>query len=117
MTWKPVVGQLSNSAHRNYVSRLYRRSLKLTQDWYWRREEFREKALIIRGYFEASKSLTNIAQVEEACGYTEHLLAVYRHPQPHICKPLLLSSLDINSPGGTKFERNLPLSEEVIVLV
>ncbi|KAJ3303094.1 hypothetical protein HDV03_004173 [Kappamyces sp. JEL0829] len=103
--WKPVLGQLNTPAHRIYITRLYRRSLKLAQDWHWRREEYREKALIIRSYFEASRHLTNIAQVEEACGHTEYLLAAYRHPQPHIY---------INAPGGSKFERNTPFPEEVL---
>lgn len=83
--WKPVVNSLESQAHQIYVKRLYRRSLKLAQDWYWRREEYREKALIIRNYFEAGKQLTNKKQVEEALGFTESLLAAYRHPQPHIC--------------------------------
>lgn len=84
--WKPVVNSLENQSHKIYVKRLYRRSLKLAQDWYWRREEYREKALIIRNYFDAGKQFTNKKQVEEALGFTEHLLAVYRHPQPHTCK-------------------------------
>jgi hypothetical protein len=58
----------------------------LAQDWYWRREEFREKALIIRGHFEAGRNITNLKEAEEALGHTEHLLAVYRHPQPFTCK-------------------------------
>jgi hypothetical protein len=84
--WKPTVQSLQSPAHKIYVTRLYRRSLKLAQDWYWRREEFREKALIIRGHFEAGRNITNLKEAEEALGHTEHLLAVYRHPQPFTCK-------------------------------
>lgn len=83
--WKPAVQSISTPAHQIYVKRLYRRSLKLAQDWYWRREEYREKALIIRNYFEAGRNITNLKEVEEALGHTEHLLAVYRHPQPFTC--------------------------------
>ena len=118
--WKPTVNALESTAHKIYVKRLYRRSLRLAQDWYWRREEFREKALIIRGYFDAGRNITNLREAEEALGHTEHLLAVYRHPQPFTCNAafsLLFSQplLDINSNGGTKFERNTPFPPEVYI--
>lgn len=79
-----VVNQLNSAAHKLYVKRLYRRSLKLAQDWHWRREEFRAKALTVRGLFEANRELTNLKEVERLLAYTEFVLATYQHPQPYV---------------------------------
>jgi NADH dehydrogenase (ubiquinone) 1 beta subcomplex subunit 9 len=99
---------LSSNAHKLYVKKLYRQSLRTCIDWYWRREEQREKQMMVRELFEANRFLTNVKEVEHCLGRTEQLLSVYQHPQPYI---------QINAPGGTKFERNLPFPEEVLIIL
>ncbi|KAJ3111651.1 hypothetical protein HDU96_005487 [Phlyctochytrium bullatum] len=90
-------------SHTKEIQRLYRKSLKLAQDWYWQREEFRQKALVIREAFEAKRGLVNPQEIQAAVLNTERLLAKYYHPQPYICP---------TAPGGSKWERNIPVPEE-----
>lgn len=67
-----------SSAHKLYVKRLYKRSLKLAQDWYWQRSEFREKAMMIRMQFEANKNLTNMQEIEIHLGFKIYNLSSNR---------------------------------------
>ncbi|TPX63689.1 hypothetical protein SpCBS45565_g06434 [Spizellomyces sp. 'palustris'] len=78
--------QLGTAAHRIYVTRLYRRSLRLAADWYWQRAEFREKALIIRHLFEQNRNNPNPKEIEKLIARTELMLATYHHPQPYYSK-------------------------------
>ncbi|KAI9209750.1 uncharacterized protein BJ171DRAFT_484898 [Polychytrium aggregatum] len=99
------MNQIGSNAHRLYVQRLYRRSLRLAGDWYWQRSDFREKACVIRAHFDENKRITNPKQVERILAHTEFLLASYYHPQPYISPA---------APGGSKWERNIPFPEELI---
>lgn len=107
------MGFVGSQAHTLYVKRLYKRSLKLASDWYWQRAEFREKALIIRGLFEAHKSLTNYQEIEAQLGFmsnltaaqAEHLLAQYHTTRPYILPHRF---------GGSSWERNVPVPDEMI---
>ncbi|KAI8848707.1 hypothetical protein BC829DRAFT_393692 [Chytridium lagenaria] len=92
-------------SHSQRIRRLYRQSLKLTQDWFWQREEYREKAVMIREMFEARKNVTNPQEIDNLILKTEHLLAKYYHPQPYISP---------TAPGGSKWERNIPVPEEIV---
>ena len=73
-------------AHKHYVQRLYKRSLKCAADWYWQRGELREKCVIIRSIFDANKNVSSPQEVIRLLAYTEKCLAVYQHPQPYIRK-------------------------------
>ena len=64
----------------------------------------REKQMMIRELFDSKRAVTNIREVEALLENAEQLLAIYQHPQPYI---------QINAPGGTKFERNAPFPAEV----
>ncbi|KND01337.1 uncharacterized protein SPPG_03149 [Spizellomyces punctatus DAOM BR117] len=97
--------QLGTAAHRIYVTRLYRRSLRLAADWYWQRAEFREKALIIRHLFEQNRNNPNPKEIEKLIARTELMLATYHHPQPYY---------NPTAPGGSKWERNIPFPEELV---
>ncbi|KAJ3260849.1 hypothetical protein HK103_007412 [Boothiomyces macroporosus] len=97
--------QLASQAHNAYVRRLYRRSLRLAADWYWRRPEYREKSMLIRELFEVNKDLQSVKQVEVCLAQAEYLLVAYAHYQPF---------KHITAPGGSKFERNVPFPEELI---
>ncbi|KAI8801526.1 NADH dehydrogenase 1 beta subcomplex subunit 9, partial [Cladochytrium replicatum] len=86
-------------AHRLYVMRLYRRSLKLAASWYWQRSEYCEKAMIIRSMFDENKNVTNLRHAQELLAHTENLLGIYNHSDPYISP---------TAPGGSKWERNVP---------
>jgi NADH dehydrogenase (ubiquinone) 1 beta subcomplex subunit 9 len=100
-----MIGQLASPAHKTYVKRLFRKSLRLAVNWYWQRPEMMEKQQMIRLLFDANKNLTNLKEVEAVLINTEYLLALYHHQQPYI---------SMSAPGGSKFERNLPFPEEVL---
>jgi NADH dehydrogenase (ubiquinone) 1 beta subcomplex subunit 9 len=104
----PSLGPLEQKAHTLYVKSLYRQSLRLAMDWYWRREEFREKALIIRQLFDKNAKEKNLKVIQDHLAYAEQTLAVYAHPQPFKY---------VDAPGGTKFERNVPMPKEVNFII
>ncbi|RUS34433.1 hypothetical protein BC938DRAFT_480497 [Jimgerdemannia flammicorona] len=71
------------AAHRASVQSLYRRSLKLSLDWYIRRDLWRQKALEIRSQFEANKHVTSPRELEALLAKTEQQLAEAAHPDPY----------------------------------
>merc|ERR1711939_429729 len=98
MSTTPVVVPFS-AAHRSYVKTLYRRSLKNAQDWYVRRDLWRNKAIEIRVLFEKHRDVRDPRRVAAMLAEVEADAAKLKHPDPYI-GPL--------SPGGTKWERNIP---------
>ncbi|KAI9273613.1 hypothetical protein BY458DRAFT_508366 [Sporodiniella umbellata] len=86
-------------AHRSQVQSLYKRSLKLSLDWYIQRDLWRQKALQIRAQFEHNKHITNSKETQRLIQQTEKQLQEWAHPDPYKL-PL--------GPDGTKWERNLP---------
>ncbi|KAJ3244528.1 hypothetical protein HDU78_010835 [Chytriomyces hyalinus] len=98
-------GQPLPMTHVQRVQRLYRQSLRLSADWYWERSEWREKAMLIRDYFEANRGVTNMKEADELCNMTEVILAKYHHPAPFKYA---------TAPGGTKWERNIPFPKELL---
>ncbi|KAI8592937.1 hypothetical protein HDU88_000115 [Geranomyces variabilis] len=97
--------QLGTAAHRIYVTRLYRRSLRLAQDWYWQRSECREKSMLIRQLFDNAKHMNNPREVQMLLGRVELELSSNYHQQPYY-NPTAF--------GGSKWERNIPFPEELI---
>ncbi|KAI8136737.1 hypothetical protein BJV82DRAFT_385775 [Fennellomyces sp. T-0311] len=87
------------NAHRLHVQSLYKRSLKLSLDWYIQRDLWRQKALDIRAQFERNKHVTNPKEIQQLLKNTEKELQAWAHPDPYKL-PL--------GPEGTKWERNLP---------
>ncbi|KAJ1559717.1 hypothetical protein HK405_009589, partial [Cladochytrium tenue] len=87
------------------VKSLYRKSLKSTADWYWQRDEYREKAVRIREMFEENRGVSNPQEIENLCTYTEILLSGIAHPQP-VIPP--------SGYGGVTWERNLPFPKHML---
>ncbi|KAI8085196.1 uncharacterized protein BX664DRAFT_338788 [Halteromyces radiatus] len=87
------------NAHRLQVQSLYKRSLKLSLDWYIQRDLWRQEALHIRHLFEQNRHITNPVQIKALIQETEKKLLEWEHPDPYRL-PL--------GPEGTKWERNLP---------
>lgn len=73
-------------AHRQRVTRLYRRCLKHLLSWAIDRSVWREEAVKLRARFDEHRNETNartaVALVEEA----EMLFEKYKHPEPYTCK-------------------------------
>ncbi|KAI7907032.1 uncharacterized protein BX663DRAFT_494591 [Cokeromyces recurvatus] len=88
-----------STAHRLHVQSLYKRSLKLSLDWYIQRDLWRQKALQIRARFDQNKNITNPKQIQALVQNTEKELQEWAHPDPYKL-PM--------GPDGTKWERNLP---------
>ncbi|KAI8388778.1 uncharacterized protein BYT42DRAFT_544013 [Radiomyces spectabilis] len=87
------------NAHRLHVQSLYKRSLKLSLDWYIQRDVWRQKALDIRAQFERNKHVTSTKELQALIKKTEQELEAWAHPDPY---KLALG------PEGTKWERNTP---------
>ncbi|KAI8340346.1 hypothetical protein EDC96DRAFT_522838 [Choanephora cucurbitarum] len=88
-----------SAAHRLHVQSLYKRSLKLSLDWYIQRDLWRQKALQIRAQFEQNKHVTNPKEIQQLVQNAENQLKEWAHPDPYKL-PM--------GPEGTKWERNLP---------
>ncbi|KAN0082135.1 hypothetical protein V8E54_003433 [Elaphomyces granulatus] len=84
----------------NPVVSLYRRSLKLSLDWAVHRHVWRGQAVYIRSLFEANKDVRDPRQQKALLKETEELLESWKHPDPYRAP---------TAPGGSKYERNLPL--------
>ncbi len=81
----PWIPAFQPPAHKVYVTRLYRRALRLCGDWYFEKLEYREKAHMIRQLFEANRAETNPKKIELLLQETEFYLAKYYHPIPFKC--------------------------------
>ncbi|ORY56533.1 hypothetical protein BCR35DRAFT_309777 [Leucosporidium creatinivorum] len=88
-----------STAHRRYVQHLYRRALKGAQDWYVRRDLWRNKAIEIRVQFERNRHVKDPRAVAALLNEAEKEVQRMAHPDPY--RPSLF-------PDGTKWERNLP---------
>lgn len=108
-------------AHRLHVQSLYKRSLKLSLDWYIQRDLWRQKALQIRAQFDQNKHVTSPKEIQALVQKAEKELQDWAHPDPYKCKNeaictnfgriLILSLFKFvvpMGPEGTKWERNLP---------
>lgn len=109
-------------AHRLHVQSLYKRSLKLSLDWYIQRDLWRQKALAIRAQFEQNKSVSNPKEIQVLVHNAEKELEEWAHPDPYKCNLIfffrdlflfvfvltVFLSLVPMGPEGTKWERNLP---------
>ncbi|KAG4304583.1 hypothetical protein PORY_001976 [Pneumocystis oryctolagi] len=88
-----------SESHRFRVLSLYRRSLKLLLDWCIRRDVWRIEALKIRSRFESNKNISEPWRLSIVLEEAESILKKYKHPDPYIVP---------TSPGGSKWERNIP---------
>ncbi|KAI8973544.1 hypothetical protein BDF20DRAFT_882994 [Mycotypha africana] len=86
-------------AHRLQIQSLYKRSLKLSLDWYIQRDIWRQKALQIRHQFEQNRNVTNPKEIQALIKKAEKELEDWDHPTPYTIP---------TAPEGTKWERNLP---------
>lgn len=91
--------------HTTQVTRLYRRALRSVADHYWQRAQQRQKQILVREKFDAYKHETNPEAIEMLIAQTEALLAEFAHFQPYVHP---------EAPGGSKWERNSPVPEEII---
>ncbi|CCJ29776.1 unnamed protein product [Pneumocystis jirovecii] len=98
-----IVGSLMklyfSESHRSRVLSLYRRALKLSLDWCIRRDIWRIEALKIRSRFESNRNICDPWRLSVILEETEAILKKYKHPDPYIVP---------TSPGGSKWERNIP---------
>jgi NADH dehydrogenase (ubiquinone) 1 beta subcomplex subunit 9 len=82
------------AAHRLQVQSLYKRSLKLSLDWYIQRDLWRQKALQIRAQFEHNKNVTNPKEIQALVQKAEKELEDWAHPDPYKCNLILIHILE-----------------------
>jgi len=86
------------TAYKSYLQSLYRATLKSASDWY-RHDEWRRAALVIRYQFDLHKTTESPAAMAEHLRSLEALEYQWRHPDPYHHP---------TAPGGTKWERHIP---------
>jgi NADH dehydrogenase (ubiquinone) 1 beta subcomplex subunit 9 len=91
-------------SHRQTVTRLYRRSLRLLESWTPHRGSFNEQASVLRARFDANKRLdaegAGAGAVARLVREAQEEAARWTHPDMYTVPYM---------PGGTKFMRNPPL--------
>lgn len=88
------------------VSSLFRQALRTAFDCSLKFDAYRAETIKIRKQFESNRNISNPTDLEEVIKKTEAKLAEWKHPDPYI-PPL--------RPGGTKYQRNVPLEHEHVV--
>ncbi|ETW02973.1 hypothetical protein H310_05414 [Aphanomyces invadans] len=96
-------GAAPTLTHKQQVTRLYKRSLKLLDSWVIDRRLWNEEATKIRGQFDDNKH-TDLAVAQRLIREANAQLEKYTHPDPYVV---------VHMPGGSKFMRNPPLPLEV----
>ncbi|EDK39334.1 hypothetical protein PGUG_03432 [Meyerozyma guilliermondii ATCC 6260] len=93
-------------ANSRRVASLFRKALRTAFDSSLKFDAYRQETLKIRAQFEANKTVNNPDELEQIIRKTEVKLAEWKHPDPYIppCRP-----------GGTKYQRNIPLAKEKVV--
>lgn len=93
-------------ANSKRVASLFRQALRTAFDSSLKFDAYRRETIKIRAQFEANKHISDPNELEEVIAKTHSKLAEWKHPDPYIppCRP-----------GGTKFERNIPLAKEPVV--
>eukprot|EP00948_MAST-09A_sp_MAST-9A-sp1_P003412 g3412.t1 len=100
---RKTVPQLS---HKQTVTRLYKRSLKVCMSWYIDRDLFLDKSEELRARFESHRSLNpDSAACRRVLREAEDELQEWLHPDPYV---------RCYMPGGTSFMRNSPIPLEVV---
>lgn len=88
-----------NLSHKQRVTRLYRKSLKLIESWSGDREVFLTEAAKIRKQFDDARNY-DAGRVARLLREGEEKAAKFTHPDPYTVAYM---------PGGSKFMRNPPL--------
>ncbi|KAI8927662.1 hypothetical protein BC831DRAFT_398418 [Entophlyctis helioformis] len=101
---RPQTHTQISPAHTRYVKGMFRRSLRLAQDWYWKRNEYRETCVKIRALFDHNKNISNPMEINALLMATEQLIAANAHPTPFVYP---------SGYNGTKWERNAPFPDEL----
>ncbi|EQC38183.1 hypothetical protein SDRG_04612 [Saprolegnia diclina VS20] len=98
-----VRGAAPTLSHKQQVTRLYKRSLKLLDSWAIDRRLWNDEATKIRAQFDANK-FASAAVAERLIRDAQAKLVEFTHPDPYVV---------VHMPGGSKFMRNPPLPLEV----
>lgn len=89
--------------HKQRVCTLYYRALKTQLSWVVSREAFNEVARDLRNQIEAHRHEADPRRINILVSKFEDRLKQYAHPDPYTLP---------TDPGGTKWERNVPVPEE-----
>lgn len=93
-------------ANTKRVSSLFRKALRIAFDSSLKFDAYRNETIRIRRQFEANKHILDPNELERQIIKARALLAEYAHPDPYNAP---------SRPGGTKFERNIPLPKGPLV--
>ncbi|ABN67837.1 NADH dehydrogenase I beta subcomplex 9 [Scheffersomyces stipitis CBS 6054] len=93
-------------ANSKRVASLFRQALRTAFDSSLKFDAYRAETIKIRAQFEANKHISDPTELESVIAATRAKLAEYAHPDPYFppCRP-----------GGTKYQRNIPVAREPLV--
>lgn len=93
-------------ANSKRVASLFRQALRTAFDSSLKFDAYRKETIKIRSQFESNRTISDPNELNEVISKAQLKLAEWKHPDPYIppCRP-----------GGTKYERNIPLEKEPIV--
>lgn len=93
-------------ANSKRVASLFRKALRTAYDSSLKFDAYRRETINIRAQFDSNKHIEDPNELEEVLASAKAKLAEYAHPDPYIPP---------SRPGGTKYERNVPLAKEPVI--
>ncbi|XP_022094541.1 NADH dehydrogenase [ubiquinone] 1 beta subcomplex subunit 9-like [Acanthaster planci] len=100
-----LLNMTSSLTHAQRVLRLYKKSARHLESWITHRPTFRYEVTLLRARFDEHKNETDMKKAAQLLRDGEEEFWEKQHPQPYIF---------IDSPGGTRYERNIPSPEWVL---
>lgn len=93
-------------ANTKRVASMFRQALRTAFDSSLKFDAYRKETINIRRQFDANSKILDPNELEAIIADAKVKLAEFAHPDPYIppCRP-----------GGTKFERNIPLVKESVI--
>lgn len=93
-------------ANSKRVASLFRQAMRTAFNHALKFDAYREATISIRAQFEANKDIRDPQELEQVIAQAEAKLRKWKHPDPYIPP---------SRPGGTKWERNLPVERGPLV--
>ncbi|CAN3371812.1 hypothetical protein DIURU_000469 [Diutina rugosa] len=93
-------------ANSKRVASLFRQALRTAFDTSLKFDAYRDKTIEIRRAFDANKHISDAEELDEVFRKGEAKLKEWKHPDPYI---------PASRPGGTKYQRNIPVARGPLV--
>ncbi|KAI5950262.1 hypothetical protein KGF54_005219 [Candida jiufengensis] len=93
-------------ANSKRIASLFRQSMRTAFDHSYKFDLYRKQVNNIRSQFDSNKQISDPSKLDSLVVATQKKLKEWKHPDPYI---------PASRPGGTKYQRNIPVAREPLV--